>query len=60
MKIDEADINHNAVRLIHKALNEYALYYDNPEENVKAMTLFTGRVVGILGMVEAMKEVLRA
>jgi hypothetical protein len=60
MKIDEADINHNAVCLIHKALKEYELYYDHPEENVKAMTLFAGRVIGVLEMVNAMKEVLRA
>ena len=60
MKIDEADINHNAVCLIHKALKEYELYYDHPEANVKAMTLFAGRVIGVLEMVNAMKEVLRA
>ena len=59
MKIDEADINHNAVRLIQTALDTYLIYADDKEERQEAINIFYGRVAGILEFADALKGVLK-
>lgn len=59
MKIEEADINHNAVRLIQTALNTYLIYADDKEERQEAINIFCGRVAGILNLADALKKVLK-
>ncbi len=57
MKIDEATINHNAVRIIDKIL-EY--YYGLNNNDVKPkMETAIGEIGGVCMMAKAMKEVLR-
>ena len=57
MKIDEADINHNAVRLIQTALDTYLIYADDKEERQEAINIFYGRVAGILELAERRTDV---
>ena len=58
MKIDEACINHNAVRLIND-FEMWDLTSDSkPDENMRIMSL--GYVKGIMEFAEVLKEVLRA
>lgn len=58
MKIDEACINHNALRLINKIVGIPYEYGDQDEsaDHCRLMTL--GEVSGVLEMAEAMKKVL--
>lgn len=59
MKIDEASINHNALRLIDEAISSP---YDYCEKTLEAdhMRLLTiGEISGIIFMANAMKEVLK-
>lgn len=58
MKIDEACINHNALRLINEIVgNPYE--YGDQDENADHFRLLTlGEVCGVLDMAEAMKKVL--
>ena len=59
MKIDEACINHNALRLINEIVGSPYEYGDQDEtaDHFRLMTL--GAVRGVLDMTEAMKEVLK-
>lgn len=59
MKIDEACINHNALRIIDDIVGSPFEYGDQDEtaDHFRLMTL--GAVRGALDMAEAMKEVLR-
>ena len=59
MKIDESCIDHNAVRLIKRALGTYLIYADDKEERQEAINIFYGRVAGILEYADALKEVLK-
>ena len=58
MKIDEACINYNAVRLINEIMGNPYEYGDQDEsaDHFRLMTL--GAVRGVLDMAEAMKKVL--
>ena len=58
MKIDEACINHNAVKLISEIVGIPYEYGDQDEtaDHFRLMTL--GAVRGVLDMAKAMKEVL--
>lgn len=60
MKIDESNINHNAVRLIGQMVSELYEYTDSDAdmENMRIATL--GEIRGICQMADAMKEVLKA
>ena len=58
MKIDEACINHNAVRLINEIVGIPYEYGDQDESADHCRLLTLGEVRGVLEMAEAMKEVL--
>lgn len=67
MKIDEASINHNAVRLIKDLVgSSYDMIMANGEadyqfaEERAYMMMTIGEVQGIIDMAQAMKEVLKA
>lgn len=57
MKIDEASINHNALRLIKDTII-WELSADEKMHDVQLMTL--GYIEGITEMAEALKEALKA
>lgn len=56
MKIDEASINHNALRLIEDLVDDRYEYRDLPDY----MRMTLGEIGGIIMMAKAMKEVLEA
>ena len=58
MKIDEACINYNAVRLINEIMGNPYEYGDQDESTDHLRLLTLGAVRGVLDMAEAMKEVL--
>lgn len=58
MKIDEACINHNAVRLINEIMGNPYEYGDQDESTDHLRLLTLGEVRGVLDMAEAMKAVL--
>ena len=67
MKLDEASIDHNAVRLIKDLVgtsydmimpNDSGNYQNTEERGYMLMTL--GEIQGVLDMAQAMKEVLKA
>lgn len=58
MKIDEACIDHNAVRLINEIVGIPYEYGDQDESTDHLRLLTIGTVRGVLDMAEAMKEVL--
>ena len=67
MKIDEASINHNAVKLIKDLVGtSYDMIMANSETDYRFaeerayMMMTLGEVQGIINMAEAMKEVLKA
>lgn len=57
MKIDEASINHNALRLIDDIVT-WDLSGNEEMHDIQLMTL--GYIKGITDMAEALKEVLKA
>lgn len=60
MKIDEACVNHNALRIINDIVG-IPYEYGDQDENADHYRLMTiGAVRGVLDMAEAMKEVLKA
>ena len=59
MKIDEACINHNAVRLINEIMGSPYEYGGQDESTDHLRLLTLGEVRGVLEMTEAMKEVLK-
>jgi len=65
MKIDEACINHNAVKLIDDILADpYSWCYTDEsdakkEETRNCMLMAIGNIEGVIDMAKAMKEVLR-
>ena len=59
MKIDEACINHNALRLINEIVGDPYEYGDQDESADHCRLLTIGVVRGVLDMVEAMKKVLK-
>ena len=59
MKIDEACINHNAVRLINEIVGIPYEYGDQDESTDHLRLLTLGAVRGVLDMAEAMKKVLK-
>lgn len=62
MKIDDACINHNTVRLIRDLIDtRYELIDNDKPAQERGYTLMTlGEIAGVIEMAEAMKEVLRA
>ena len=58
MKIDEACINHNALRLINEIVESPYEYGDQDETADHLRLLTLGAVRGVLDMTEAMKKVL--
>lgn len=58
MKIDEACINHNALRLINEIVESPYEYCDQDETTDHLRLLTLGAVRGVLDMAEAMKGVL--
>ncbi len=58
MKIDEACINHNAVKLISEIVGIPYEYGDQDESTDHLRLLTIGAVRGVLDMAEAMKKVL--
>lgn len=58
MKIDEACINHNALRLINEIVESPYEYGDQDESTDHLRLLTLGAVRGVLDMAEAMKGVL--
>jgi hypothetical protein len=62
MKIDEACINHNAIRLIRDLIDtRYELIDNDKPAQERGYTLMTlGEIAGVIEMAEAIKEVLRA
>jgi hypothetical protein len=59
MKIDEACINHNALRLINETVGIPYEYGDQDESADHLRLLTIGAVRGVLDMAEAMKKVLK-
>lgn len=60
MKIDEASINHNAVKLIKNAADViWDTDYEN-DQGCRAAAVQLAYVCGIADMAETMKEVLKA
>ena len=57
MKIDEACINHNALRLINEIVESPYEYGDQDETADHLRLLTLGAVRGVLDMTEAMKKV---
>lgn len=66
MKINENDINHNAMRLIGMLTEtryEFCQITDNEKcekENSNYLMMTLGEIAGIVEMAKAMKEVLKA
>ena len=58
MKIDEACIDHNAVKLINEIVGSPYEYGDQDESTDHCRLMTIGAVRGVLDMVEAMKKVL--
>lgn len=58
MKIDEAYIDHNALRIINDIVGIPYEYGDQDESTDHLRLLTLGAVRGVLDMAEAMKEVL--
>ena len=58
MKIDEAYINHTALRLINEIVGIPYEYGDQDESTDHLRLLTLGEVRGVLEMTEAMKKVL--
>ena len=59
MKIDEACINHNAVKLINEIVGIPYEYGDQDESTDHLRLLTLGEVRGVLEMTEAMKKALK-
>ena len=59
MRIDEACINHNAVRLINEIVGIPYEYGDQDESTDHLRLLTLGAVRGVLDMAETMKKVLK-
>lgn len=59
MKIDEACVNHNALRLINEIVGCPYEYGDQDESADHLRLLTLGEVRGVLDMAEAMKKVLK-
>lgn len=60
MKIDEACIDHNAVKLISEIVGNPYEYGDQDETADHCRLMTIGAVREVLDMAEAMKEVLKA
>ena len=62
MKIDDACIDHNTVRLIRDLIDtRYELIdNDNPAQEREYTLMTLGEIAGVIEMAEAIKEVLRA
>lgn len=58
MKIDEAYIDHNALRIINDIVGIPYEYGDQDESTDHCRLLTLGAVRGVLDMVEAMKKVM--
>lgn len=60
MKIDEACINHNVVRLVDEMVSELYEFTDKSDsmDNMRVATL--GEIRGMCQLANALKEVLRA
>lgn len=60
MKIDEACINHNVVRIIDKiVVAPYMLLNENKDDRHNKMLIMYGEIKGALEMAKALKEVLK-
>lgn len=59
MKIDEACIDHNAVKLINKIMGNPYEYGDQDKFTDHLRLLTLGGVRGVIDMVEAMKKVMK-
>ena len=59
MKIDEAYINHTALRLINESVGCPYEYSDQDETADHCRLMTIGAVRGVLDMAEAMKKVLK-
>lgn len=61
MKIDEACINHNAVRIIGElSENIYAFCDGDTEQNRMYMAMTLGEIAGVIDMAKALKGALKA
>ena len=62
MKIDDACIDHNTVRLIRDLIDtRYELIDNDKPAQERGYTMMTlGEIAGVIEMAEAVKEVLRA
>ena len=61
MKIDEAYINHNAVRIIGALSdNIYAFCDGDMEQNRMYMAMTLGEIAGVIDMAKELKEALKA
>ena len=62
MKIDEASINHNAVRLIRELVScRYDMIFKDDDRTERGNALMTiGEIAGVCEMAEALKEILKA
>jgi hypothetical protein len=61
MRIDEACINHNAVKIIDALSdNIYAFCDGDMEQNRMYMAMTLGEIAGVIDMAKALKEVLKA
>lgn len=62
MKIDDACIDHNIVRLIRDLIDTRYELIDNdkPAQERGFMMMTLGEIAGVIEMAEAIKEVLRA
>lgn len=62
MKIDDACIDHNIVRLIRDLIDTRYELIDNdkPAQERGFMMMTLGEIAGVIEMAEAMKEVLKA
>lgn len=59
MKIDEASINHNALKLIDETLGSSFDYCGEKPEEDHMRLLVLGEISGIIEMANAMKKVLK-
>lgn len=60
MKIDEACINHNVVRIIDKiVVAPYMLLNENKDDRHDEILIMYGEIKGALEMAKALKEVLK-
>ena len=61
MRIDEASIDHNVVKIIESLVeNCYEMIDKDGRMERRFMLMTLGKIVGVLDMAEAMKEVLKA